>query len=383
MRTLPAESRLLLAVATLSLAGAVVSAVVISRDFEVGVEAVGGQVLASAAEAFSLQQQAEVEKLSSTLDALMTSAELRQTFLGGDRARLLALTAPILETLRERSRITHWYFYTAEPKPSVFLRVHRPELHGDRPERATIRQALRTGEQGAGLELGKTAYALRVVRPWYVGGRLVGYLELAEEVDHLLGAMKGRSGDEYTLLVRRELLDPAAWAAVVGPRVSRWDSSAEVLVVNSTGGGQAEPEWHGDVQALPERGLWLGEVERVGRAFIRGVFPLSDADGRRVGALVVVHDFTGPHQTAKDGRAFALAVLLALALLGTAGLAALLRFLVFRRLARLRARLEARAATITPAGQATSLNSPDDLGRLEVLFERALGDAAANRPRDR
>ncbi|MBK9518076.1 MAG: hypothetical protein IPO09_12120 [Anaeromyxobacter sp.] len=384
MRSVSVESKLVLAVATLSLAAGVAGAQLVGHHFERKVEEVGGHVLGAAAEAFALQQRAEVEKLSATLDALQASAELRAAFLAADRPALLRLTAPLLETMRERSRITHWYFYTAEAAPRVFLRVHRPGLHGDAPPRATIRRAIETGEQGAGLELGKTAFALRVVHPWYVDGRLVGYMELAEEVDHFLTAMKGRTGDEYALMVLRKYLDPVAWAAMVGPRVGRWDSSAEALVVNATSGDDGILEWRGDVEALEADGLFLGEVEHRERAFIRGVFPVQDAAGRRVGALFVVHDFTGHHRAMREGRGYALAVLLAMSLLAATGVMVVAHLLVFRRLARLRARLELRATSITPAGQAGPMTGHDDLSRLEVLFDRALGEARGppSRPPD-
>jgi hypothetical protein len=276
----------------------------------------------------------------------------------------------VLATLQERSRITHWYFHTAEPTPRVFLRVHRPALHDDAPERVTLRRAVDTQDVGAGLELGRTAFALRVVRPWVADGRLIGYVELAEDVDHFLAAMKGRTGDEYGLLVRKRYLDAAAWAAATGPKASSWDASADVLVLDATSGADGILDWRGDVERLPQGGVTLGEVEREERAFIRGVFPVDDAAGRRVGALFVVHDFTVHHQAAREGHGYALAVMIAGALAAASGVALLVHLLVFRRLGRLRGRLERRAAGVTPAGRAGEMESLDDLGRIESLFER-------------
>jgi hypothetical protein len=370
MRTFSAESRVLLAAVTLSVVAGLVGAEVVSRHFEAKVEEVGGHLLAGAAETFALQQHAEEGKLASTLDALMASTELRAAFTAGDRERLQRLAAPILETLKARSHITHWYFHTPGPASRVFLRVHRPDLHGDQVSRATLRRVVDGGEVGAGLELGRTAFALRVVRPWVVDGQVIGYLELAQEIDHFLTAMKGRTGDEYGLLVRKKFLDAAAWAAVVGPRAASWDAADDALVVDATSGSERILEWRGDVEALPATGLALGELEHGDRAFIRGVFPVSDAGGRRVGALFVLHDFSAHHAAVREGHGFALAVMVMAALFAAGGVALLFHLLVFRRLARLRARLERRAAGLTPAGQAGLMESPDDLGRIEILFER-------------
>ncbi len=64
-------------------------------------------------------------------------------------------------------------------------------------DRATLTKAIETKGLGAGKELGKTAFALRVVRPWFgQDGKLLGYLELGEEIDHFLGRMKAQTGDD-------------------------------------------------------------------------------------------------------------------------------------------------------------------------------------------
>lgn len=378
MRSLSAETQLVLAVVALSVGAGAVGAELVAGHFEEKVEEVGEHALFAAAETFAMQQRAEVEKLTAALDVVMASSELRAAFLAGDRERLQRLAGPVLDTLKVHSRITHWYFHTAEATPRVFLRVHRPELFGDAVQRVTLRRAIDTGDLGAGLELGRTAFALRVARPWVVDGKVLGYVELAEDIDHFLTAMKGRTGDEYGLLVRKKYLDAAAWVAAMGPRASSWDASADALVVDATSSADGILDWRGDVEELPARGLSLGESERADRAFIRGIFPVADAAGRRVGALFVVHDFTAHHEAARDGHGFALAVMVACAIAAAGGVALLAHLIVFRRLARLRARLERRAAGLTPAGRPGRMASPDDLGRLESLFERVFHEHGAD-----
>ncbi len=326
-----AEPKLAFAVVVIGLLSGAAGAVLIGRDFEARVEAVGATVLSAAAEAFRGQQEAEQEKLAATLDALMASRELREAFQRRDREGLQRLAAPLLAELKARGRISHWYFHEPGEGRQVFLRVHRPELHGDRVDRVTLQRAVESGELGAGLELGRTAFALRVVRPWLVEGRLIGYLELAEEVDHFLSAMKGRSGDDYALLVERRLIDEQAWAAVLGSRINSWNGRSDLLVVDAT---EVDPELatiDGDLARLPETGRFLGETERAGRTSIRGVFPVSDASGRTVAALSVVHDFTAHHRAASDARGQAWATLLLLSVLASGLTVALAHWLVFRR----------------------------------------------------
>jgi hypothetical protein len=374
MRTLPAESKLVLAVVALSVAAGAGGAELVAAHFEEKVEEVGGHVLQGAAEAFATQQRSEVEKLSAALEVVMASSDLRAAFLAGDRERLLRVAAPVLEVLRERSRITHWYFHGAEPAPRVFLRVHRPELHGDAVQRVTLRRAIDTQDVGAGLELGRTAFALRVVRPWTVEGRVIGYMELAEEVDHFLSAMRSRTGDDYGLLVQKRFLDEQAWKAVLGPRANTWNARADVVVVDAAGFTDGIAAFDGDVEHLPDRGRFLGEIQRGGRASIHGVFPVADAAGRRLGALYVVHDFTAHHQAVRGGWIQAAVVLALLSLAMVGATAALARGLVFRRLTALRRGLELRLGGRAPRGAPGRLASHDDLGRIEALLVRALGE---------
>jgi hypothetical protein len=195
----------------------------------------------------------------------------------------------------------------------------------------TLRRAVESGELGAGLELGRTAFALRVVRPWVVEGKLIGYLELAEEIGHFLTAMKGRSGDDYALLVERRLVDEQAWAAVLGPRANSWNGRADLLVIDATEVDGGLASFEGDLAHLPDAGRFLGETERAGRTSIRGAFPVTDAAGRKVAALSVVHDFTAHHRAAREGRRQAWATLLVLAVLVAGLTVALVRWLVFRR----------------------------------------------------
>jgi hypothetical protein len=325
------ESKLVLGLVAVGLLSGGLGAELVSRGFEERVEAVGATVLGGAAAAFRGQQAAEQEKLAATLDGLMASRELRTAFLARDRDGLQRLAAPVLEVLRERDRITHWYFHEAEPARRVFLRVHRPALFGDTVDRVTLRRAAETGELGAGLELGRTAFALRVVRPWIVDGQLIGYMELAEEIDHFLSAMKGRTGDDYGLLVQKRLIDEQAWAAVLGPRVKSWNPRADMLVVDVTDAADGLEDFTGEIDRLPDGGQLLGEKVRAGRASIRGVFAVPDAAGRKVAALYVLHDFTAHHRAMQEGRRQAWVTMLLVSLGAAALMVALARALVFGR----------------------------------------------------
>jgi hypothetical protein len=255
----------------------------------------------------------------------------------------------------------------------VFLRVHRPEVFGDRVERTTLRRAAETRELGAGKELGKTAFALRVVRPWIRDGELLGYMELGEDVHGFLAALKGRTGDEYGLLVKKEFLDEQAWASALGARSNTWNDRPDVVVVDTTTFTDGIIDHDGDLAAVPEGGLMLGAITRNERTWIRGIFPVRDAAGRPVGGLFVLHDQTAQHVAVRAGYVEAFLVLVALGAVAAALTILAVHRLVFVRLERLRREMEARAeGAELPPGRVVQLRSEDELGRLEAMFHRIL-----------
>jgi hypothetical protein len=373
MGSLSVELRLGMAILATCLLGALVGAKVTGGVFENNLEDAAISTLQTAADAFAAHERSEIDKLTASLDVLLADDRLREAFIARDRARLLAAAAPTFRVLSQRDRISHWYFIEPDPTRTVFLRVHRPELFGDRVDRITLQRAIETRDVGAGKELGQTAFALRAVRPWFHEGKLLGYVELAEDIDHFLGTLKSRTGDDYGLLVKKKFLDEKAWARVAGPRANTWNDRPDVVVVDTTTFTDGIIDYAGDIEQIPDRGEALGEAVRGERAFIRGIFPLRDAAGRKVGGLFVLHDFTRHHAALRAGIIQAFLVLLALAAMVAAMIAFLVHRLVFARLARLRTELEQRAGREgVPPGRVVVAPSDDELGRLEALFRRVL-----------
>jgi len=373
MRSLSAEAKITLLVVLLCLLSGVGGARVVGGIFEAQVERTGAEALVGAAHEFHAEERAEIEKLSATLDALLASERIAKAFLARDRARLLALTEPLFETMRERDRITHWYFIESPPVSKVFLRVHRPALHSDVVERSTFLKAVATGDVGAGKELGQTAFALRVVRPWIYKGKVIGYMELAEEIDHFLTAMKQRTGDEYGILVKKQYLDQRAWSQILGERANTWNDRPDVVVVDTTIFNLGIADYQGDLSEIPETGKELEEIVVEDRAWIRGIFPIKDAAGRKVGGLFVLHDFTKSHRAIRSAMRKTLFVMVGFALLSAALLLLAIRYEVFRRIGGIADRLEREADAVgLPHERVVHVGSRGTLERLEGLYARLL-----------
>jgi hypothetical protein len=343
------------------------AALAVGAITEASMEGAAAESLRLAAGMFSALERGDADKMASTLDALMARDDLREAFLARDRARLQAAAEPIFRVLRERDGITHWYFI--EPSRECFLRVHKPDLYGDRIARTTLARAAETGGLAFGKELGQTAFALRVVRPWVVDGRTLGYLELAEEIDHFLVRMKRETGNEFGILVKKSFLDEQAFARVLGGSGRAWGARADVAVVDTTTFTQGIIDFQGDLDAVPDAGRLLEEEVRDGRAWIRGIFPMRDAADRRVGALFVLHDFTPTHEGLARGRRRTMGVVVLLSLAGLALVWGAIEWLVFARLRR--------SLSLLERGPVALGGRRDELERLE----RLAGGVAATRPR--
>ena len=107
--------------------------------------------------------------------------------------------------MRQNNNITHMYFI--RPDGTVLLRVHKPEQSGDTLTRATFQEAARTKKTVSGMEMGKNFFSLRSVRPVSYQGTAVGYMEVAEEIDHVFKQMKDINGNDVSLFLTEEFLE--------------------------------------------------------------------------------------------------------------------------------------------------------------------------------
>jgi hypothetical protein len=240
-----------------------------------------------AAAAYATLENAEVERLSGLLDGLLTDPELVAAFKARDRETLYAKAKSKYERLEAAHGITHWYFLEPEPSRACFLRVHSPTLFGDVVQRDTLTRAIATKEIGSGKELGKTAFALRVVKPIRFEGAVIGYMELGEEISHFLVKMKEQTGDDFGVLVDKSRVDRAQLARV--RKEDRWDERPDVVLIDSTVWNERLLELPVPFGQIPDAGVKTGEWTEGSQKFLGGAFPIRDAAGKVVGVLYVRH----------------------------------------------------------------------------------------------
>ena len=244
------------------------------------------------AAAFEKVEKADVELLSRTLDRLVADPALVGPFLARDRERLLAAARPTFEKLQAEDQITHFYFLDPPPARTCFLRVHAPDQFGDVVNRDTFSHAIATRKIGYGEELGRTAFALRVVKPIARDGAIVGYMELGEEIDHFFDRAKRHTGDDFGLLVDKRRVERQELARI--RHDDRWDERPDVVLINSTMWDERHIAVPVPLEKLPAKGAMVAHWEEDGRTYAGGAFPVKDAAGHVVGALFVRHQLAGP-----------------------------------------------------------------------------------------
>ncbi len=367
------KAKLVVATVACMAALAAAMALLVSLGGERTVTISARQAISDAGHALAAMERADVEKLDATLRALEAHPGLEEAFAARDRERLLAIAEPVFASLRKDHHITHFYFLDPEPARTCFLRVHKPEQFGDVVNRATLTRAIETKGLGAGKELGRTAFALRVVRPWFRAkdGALIGYAELGEEIDSFLGRMKAQTGDEYGLLVEKSALDEKEYVGTLAGKRNNWGDRPNTVVVDSTTRDESIMELRDGFASLPEWGQLLKELNRGGATLAQGAVPVRDAAGRRVGALFVLHDITPLRTSMTSTRARVLAALAVFTVLLTALLLLLLQRVVVRRLERMRSTMEDVASRLAGGEydvEASPAEANDELGKFETFF---------------
>jgi hypothetical protein len=375
LRTVSIRFRLVLAIVVILGISGLASAGLVRHLYGQSARAAADGALRGAAAAYAELERNDVERMSAILDAIAGNAEIRDAFAARDRDRLQAAALPIHLALKAEHGIGHWNFVEADTR-RMFLRVHLPAKHDDLIERASLIKAMTRREPSAGKELGKSAFALRVGKPLYTNdGRLIGYVELGEEVEHFLGRMKEQTGNDFAMFITKRLIDESEWVRTRKGGHNNWSDWPDVVVVNST---TADPLVdQASIGGDSASGTILDEVEQGGAVYARGVFPVRDSSGVVVGGLVVRQDISKLRNDMLASLLTAVAFLLALAAVASVLVYLLVDRLIFRRLRAMMTTME--DASMRLAGGDYAVGSSmhrvraDEIGKFETFFSKFLG----------
>jgi len=260
---------------------------------DLGHKKVLGENVAAVERLYRQGLEKDADMMHAVLSIIARDESIKKTFLEGDQKALLKQSWPLFNNLRNNHRVTHFYF--SGPDRVNFLRVHQPNRSGDVINRITTLRAAQSGEEARGIEIGPLGtFTLRVVQPWYDGDRLIGFLELGEEINHITEEVHGILGVDLLVLVYEKFLDHQLWEKgrkMLGHQ-DEWSRYGPTLVVGRA--MEKIPQILVDVLEKgkhPYRGVL--DVADATRSLYVAFLPLNDVTGREVGDFVVVQDVTG------------------------------------------------------------------------------------------
>lgn len=137
---------------------------------------------------------------------------MRRALSGDDKVRnqarkqLYTRMLPLQRTIRNHN-FTHIHFHL--PNNESFLRMHKPERHGDdlSAYRPSVRRANSERTHTSGYELGKILSAYRNVFPVIDRGEHLGSVELSMDFAYLRDALTETFEGEYVLLLKSGEMD--------------------------------------------------------------------------------------------------------------------------------------------------------------------------------
>lgn len=240
------------------------------------------------------QLRSDTELLTTTIElAIAGNPEIQAAWMARDQARLLKLTTPLLEEWRSNYQITHFYFHNLNRVN--FLQVYNPGERLGIIDSVTILQAEKTGKTSAGIELdGFGTLTLRVVYPWRINDQLVGYIELGEEIDHIIKKLHNILNVGLYVSIYKNNLNRERWEKgmrLLG-RKANWDQLSRVVIVSQT--SKEIPKVfkdllvegkHPKMEIDPDINLTRGD-----KLYRIGIIPLYDAGDREIGDIVLLHD---------------------------------------------------------------------------------------------
>lgn len=246
---------------------------------------------ASVAKLFAQKLDKDTNLMRAVLQAVMSNEAVERAFVKGDRKGLARQGGALFETLRTEHRITHLYFTGADLVN--LYRLHSPGEFGDQINRMTMVRAREQEKTVRGLELGPLGtLTLRLVAPWRRDAKVLGYLEIGEEIEHLLDEIGDSLSVDLAVLVEKRFLLPEQWQRGMSLMErhgdwNRFDTHVALAQTTARLPAALDDRTFGKLLA----GDTVGLQEQARKLHV-ALLPLDDAGGRHIGELVVIRDIT-------------------------------------------------------------------------------------------
>ena len=226
-------------------------------------------------------------KLFEGLVLLLQRDEVTQEyFLQKDREGLYSYLQDTYKTLNSKYRISHLYFHNLDK--TNFLRVHDKTHHSDVIKRTTLDRAKETMKTSSGIEFGVyNNLTLRVVTPWFVRGKLIGYIELGKEIDNIIPELAVLMNADIILTLRKTTMTQQEYEKCISQEECKrkYRPLENFFIINSTLDNIGDEL----ARSLDIKGkLYERSFENFGRKIYISSECFEDVTGAKIGKIFVV-----------------------------------------------------------------------------------------------
>ncbi|MBU1237646.1 MAG: histidine kinase [Gammaproteobacteria bacterium] len=240
---------------------------------------------------FAHKLDRDTNLMMATVRAMFANPAMEDAFRRGDRKTIAELGGPLFKVLRSEHRITH--LYLIRPDFVNLYRFHSPDEFGDVIDRVSLLQARDRQVPASGLELGAMGtLTLRLVVPWRRDGVLIGYIEIGEEIEHLIAEIRHSLSVDLLALVEKHFISRDQWqrGQALMQRVGDWDRFAtHAALAQTTDRFPATLDDRLLGRLLAGR---TADLQDQGRSLHLAIVPLEDAGKKHIGELIVMRDIT-------------------------------------------------------------------------------------------
>jgi HAMP domain-containing protein len=353
------------------MAAAAIILLVFRADFARESDQIARDAVTDSRRSFQNMENDDINKMAAVLQSILANDGFARPHTAANRDAVLAQAQPLFELMKNRYHFTLWNFHDPESLGTIYLRMQNPGKFGDPVQRWMYNECVRTKAPVVGKELANSGFGLRVMMPQMDrGGNLLGYVEVGEELGRFLATMHAQTGNEYGLALKKSMLQRDKWtdARKLQGKKDPWDDLRDIVLADRTTDDDQLLNVQIDIDSIPAEGEVLGEVTTAKGTYVRGVFPLISADGKRSGAVFVARDMTAAFARLRAVQQQVAGVILAVMVSISLIIAFMLRSWVFRRLDHM-----IEIATRVVGGDyecEIKKSANDEVGEFEYLFDQ-------------
>ena len=237
----------------------------------------------------------ETLTIKSFLKLVSEKEKIYNSFTESNKEQLYNDTKEIYKQLNQNNDITHFYFIKTNGE--VFLRVHDFQRDSDTINRYTFLKAKESGSLFSGVEFGiKKNYTLRVVYPWVVNDKLIGYIEIGKEIDKIVETLSSQLGIDVAIAIKKD--EYKNTLEVVKTRLENFIQTKTQYIIYST-----LPKSKDIVQLFeePQQNRWINLQEK---HYISYIASLEDVSKQKLGEMLFLVDVTPEYKELKSSLYF-------------------------------------------------------------------------------